>query len=337
MRPAPSWSGLARAGLAAAGVAAIAWLVRSAGMGGVARAVAGAGPWLPWIALGEFAAIASDVVALRLILGERGVAVPGGVWLRSAMSAYAAMVFLPSGRGVGEIARAAMLGPHVGVARAVAAGTSLQGLFLWANAIVCIPCWLAVASVAGPSSALAGLLAANALIAAVVSVALLRGLRHATIGAWLGRRVSRLAAHGPQFDAALRELPAPPVGAYVAAALGRLGQVVQAGALLAAVGVPVGVVPSLVCEAIHLVASGAGDLIPGQLGVSEASYRLFAAHLGLTHAAAAAVAIALVHRTCKVVLGSVCAVGAAMPSVGATSRTSSCATTPAASGRIRSR
>jgi hypothetical protein len=293
------------------GVGAVVGLVYDAGPDAVWNTLVRAGMFLPIVMLAEVGFVGMDVVSLRLMYGERAKAVPASVWLRSAMMAYGIMILLPAGRAGGEVMRAANLAPYIGGPRAAAGATLLQGVTLWGNTLISIPCYAAVALASGPTSALALLVAGNGLVTAVMGSALLFGARSTGVGGWLGRRIEALAAHGAHFDASIREMPAVPVLPIGAALLGRLSQSLQYGVILLAVGGSLTVGSALVAQAIHLVGAGLGDMVPNQVGITEGAYRIFAGHLGLSDAVAQAIAIALVHRISQFFLaGSSLAIGA---------------------------
>lgn len=280
------------------GVGAVVYLVYDAGPAAVWATLVAAGVYLPFVMLGEIGFVGMDVVSLRHMFGEHARRAPASVWLRSAMMAYGIMILLPAGRAGGEVARAANLGPYVGGARAAAGAAVLQGVTLWGNTLISIPCFIAVAAASGMGSSLAWLVLGNGLVTGVIGTVLLFGARFSRIGGWLGKRIKALASHGASFDESLREMKTPliPIGA---ALLGRVSQSVQYGVILLAVGGTLTLGSAFVAQAIHLVGAGLGDMVPNQVGITEGAYRLFASHLGLQDAVAQAIAIALVHRICQ--------------------------------------
>jgi hypothetical protein len=297
--------------LLALGVAAVVGLVYDAGPDAVWDALVRAGIWLPVVMACEIGFVAMDVVSLRLMYGPQAKHVPASVWLRSGMMAYGIMILLPAGRAGGEVMRAASLAPYIGGARAAAGATLLQGVTLWGNTLVSVPCYAAVALAASPTSTLALLVAGNGVITALLGAALLFGARMSSIGGFLGRRIKALASHGVQFDESLRAMPRAPLLPVGAAFVGRLIQSLQYGVILLAVGGTLTAESALVAQAIHLVGAGLGDMVPNQVGVTEGFFRAFAGNLGFSDAVAQAIAIALVHRICQFVLaGSSLGIGA---------------------------
>lgn len=285
--------------LLAVGIGAVVFLVHDAGPAMVWRTLASAAIFLPFIALGEIGFVGMDVVSLRLMYGEHAKRVPMLVWLRSAMMAYGIMILLPAGRAGGEVMRAANLAPYVGGPRAAAGATVLQGVTLFGNTLISIPCYVAVAMEAGPFDLLAILVLGNGIVTGAIGSVLLFGARFSRLGGWLGKRISALSAHGSKFDDSLREMPKAPVAPIVAAGVGRLSQAVQYAVILVAVGGTLTVGNAFIAQAIHLVGAGLGDMVPNQAGITETAYRLsagFAPALGLRDAAAQMISIALLHR-----------------------------------------
>lgn len=297
--------------LLALGVAAVTGLVYDAGADAVWNTLVRAGAWLPLVIACEVGFVGMDIVALRLMYGANAAHVPFRIWLRSGMMAYGIMILLPAGRAGGEVMRAASLAPYVGGPRSAAGATLLQGVTLWGNTLISVPCYVAVALASGPASPLALLVAGNGLVTALLGSALLFGARASSLGGFLGRRIKALAHHGSRFDESLREMPALPLLPIGAAFLGRVFQSMQYGVILLAVGGALTLESGLVAQAIHLVGAGLGDMIPNQVGITEGAYRVFASSLGFEDATAQAISIALVHRICQFALAGTClAVGA---------------------------
>ncbi|MBX3272558.1 MAG: flippase-like domain-containing protein [Sandaracinaceae bacterium] len=315
--PSSRWDRLKAIGrwlLLAVGVGAVVYLVYDAGPALVWRTLAAAAVFLPFVALGELGFVGMDVVSLRMMYGRHAQRVPASVWLRSALMAYGIMILLPAGRAGGEVMRAAGLAPYVGGPRAAAGAALLQGVTLFGNTLISIPCYVAVAAASSPTSVLALLVLGNGVVTGLIGTVLLFGARFSGLGGWLGKRVGALAAHGAKFDASLREMPRAPIGPIAAAGAGRVFQAAQYGVILVAVGGSLTLGNALIAQAIHLVGAGLGDMVPNQAGITETAYRLsasFAPTLGLSDAAAQMIAIALLHRIVQFSLAGVSlAVGA---------------------------
>jgi hypothetical protein len=296
---------LGKSALAVIGLAVIALLIAETGTDVLARALLRAASWLPLIGLAELATIAADLISLRALHGARAAEIPGRDWARSALLSYAAAVFLPGGRATGELARGAILARHVGGARTAVAGTRLHAAHLWGTALFSIPCWLALDG----DTTLGTAVAANGAWTAALGALFLFAPRiGGPVGAWLGQRVGALAGGGADLDRAVREQPVVPLFAIAGALISRGAQVAQSAILLFAIGGRWEADGALTSSAIQLVAASAGDLVPGQAGVIEGAYRVFAPSLGLAGGVADALAIALAIRVARV---AIAAVGAA--------------------------
>jgi len=293
-----AWRSVGRALLAIAGLGLVAALVRSAGPQRVAHVLWAARGWLPLLLALEMFQPVGDVIALRVLLGRPRTDVPMRAWLRSSAIAYSMMTLLPAGRGAGEIARASLLSRHVGGPRAAGASIRLQSAYTFAIALFALTECAVVATAPGGGSALALLLAADAVVLAVVASGLLAALRHPRLEKWLERLSRPLGPPGPPVrldvaEAVRRPLPA---GATSICCLARAAQVVQYGAVLRAVGGAWGVRGALLAHGIHLVGSTVGDVVPNQMGIVDGAYRAFARNIGLSDAPARALSIAfLVH------------------------------------------
>lgn len=292
--------------LLAIGVVAVTLLVRETGPAKVWAVLLGAGAHLPLIVLLEAAWISMDTLAVRALLGPHGKDAPAKVYLRSGMVALSIMVLLPAGRAGGEVARAALLGPYVGSARAGAAAARINGVTLLANALISIPCFVAIAMVVGAGDELALAVLGNAVVTGFLGLGILIVTRRAKVGGFLGKRFRSMVHWGPAFDEALREMPAIPYRAIALCFFGRMIQAFQYGIILHAVGGALTPTSGLVAQGIHLVGAALGDMVPNQVGFNEGAYRLFAEALGLAQDPARAVSIALVGRLAQFFLAGVC-------------------------------
>jgi hypothetical protein len=302
----------ARLLLAGVGLALVAYFLHKYDPARVARVLWEAGPWVPLVFFLELVQWSSDYVALRAILRERARSIPAATWVRAMAVAYAMMSLLPAGRVAGEVARGALFAKYIGAARAATTGAQLQASYLFANAILSLAAWVAVVSRVGPKDFLALLLAGNVLFQCAISGGLLASLRDERVGRWLDRmrrRFIRRASGSPPLDPAERKKL--PVGAMLACTAGRAAQVVQYAVILAAVGGVVTLRSAFVTHGIHLIAASLGDLLPNQLGVTDAMYTTFARDLGFSSEPARALSIAFVVRIAQLSLSAVCVVAAA--------------------------
>lgn len=295
---------LAQAALAIVGLGLIAYFVRDAGPERVARVLLGSAEWLPVIVGFGIVQATSDVLALRNLLGEVGGRVPRVAWVRTSAVAYAMTILLPAGRAAGEVTRGALLSAYVGGAPAATAAARLQASYLLANGVISIAAWLAVASGAGFGSTLSLLLAANTLLLALVAVGILALLRGDRAGRSIEKIRARLStrSNDAPLDPELRRRF--PWRAAAICTAGRVAQVAQYAAFLAAVGGIPSVRGALIALGIHIIGATAGDMVPNQLGAVDGAYRAFAPALGLASDPAKALSIAFVGHAAQLVCGA---------------------------------
>ncbi len=272
-------SRLGRALAALVGVGIVALLIRQSGPEQVLEAIVRAPLLFPLVVVLEMMMCACEVTAAFILYGKDRAKVPAGVIVRSTLFCYAVMSVLPFGRAVGEMTRAAMLAKYVGGARAAAVATQVQGMTLLGNAIISVPTAIAVAYLAGKTLLLAGI-SLNVVVTTVAGGGLLLATRKSQLGQRVGRYFRGGDVWGPEVDTHL-QAELKPVVPVAFMALGRTCQVTQRLVLLAAVGAQTGVVRAFCAQAIALVSSMVGDIIPGQIGVTEMGYRLGAQVLQL--------------------------------------------------------
>jgi len=317
---------IARGVLALAGLALVIHLVRAAGPDRVAHVLWQAGTLLPAIVALELVQPASDLLSLRLLLGERSARLPVATWARSSSVAYAMMVLLPAGRAAGEVARAALVARHVGAPAAATASTELQASYLLSNGLVSAIEGAVAASFLGTRSPLVLLLGANTLVMFAVAGALVAILWNARLGRWLDDALRRLTFGHRERAPATRESvrvnaaatqpqTSPrrlPWRAVIVCSVSRMTQVAQYGVILHAVGGIATVRSALVAHGIHIVGSTLGDVLPNQIGIVDGAYHTFAGALGFGGLAARALSIALIARTAQLLLAGVCVIVAAI-------------------------
>jgi hypothetical protein len=280
----------------------------------VAHVLWQAGSWLPVILTLEVVQASSDLVVLRMLLGDAASEVRCATWVRSSAIAYAMMILLPAGRVAGEVTRATLLAGPVGPSRAATASTQLQAAYLFANGALSCVAFFVVAAWRGPRSTLALLLAGNTLFMATASAGLLAILRHGRVGRWLEALRQRFFASvaGPSVPAApdrVRRLPWPEA---IVCSVSRCAQVLQYAVILRAVGGVSTPRSAFVAHGIHLVGATLGDMIPNQLGVIDGAYRTFAADLGFRDDPARALSIAFVVHIAQLLCASACIVVATL-------------------------
>lgn len=286
-----------------AGAALLTWLVLDAGPATVWAAVRAAGPWVPLILLFDAGWFAGEVLAHRVLLEDDARRMPARELLRANLAAYAFVALAPLGKAGAEIARALAVARRVGGPRAVAAAANVQSASLIANALVSVPCALAVFASVGPAAPLPWLVVGNAVVTLGLGATAVVLARRGRLGARLAARFEALRLEGAPIDEALRVRRATFARALGATSAARLSQTAQYGVLLAAVGGVASVPTALATQGVHLVGAGLGDFVPGQLGVVEGGYRLFSDALALEPASA--LAIGLLARASSLALAAV--------------------------------
>ncbi len=291
-----------RWGLVAVGLGAVVYFVVATGPAHVFAALASAGPYAPLVAGLELAAIATDVGAFASLLGAEASRVEWRAWLRSSAAAYGCFALMPAGRTASEVARASMLAAHVGTLRAATAGAQLQAAALVADGLISFACMLVV-RLTGDAHHLAAMLDGNAALTATSGIALLFLIRH--------RRVARrLAARFPRLFSGFATGETRPQAFGVAACawsmFGRLLLCLQYGIALYALGGGFSARGAAVAYGVHAVAATVGVGLPGQVGVADGAYLLFADTLGFAHEPAHALAVMLAIRATQVTIALVC-------------------------------
>lgn len=295
--------------MAALALGGLAYLIGRIGPDVVLGALGRSANLLPVVLLLEAGIAALETVALRALYGADAHRIPTRVLVRACLTGYPVMCLVPVGRAAAEAARAVVLAPYTSAGIAAAVATRLQGVLSLGNGLVCVMTAAAVVAAAGPP-ALAWALAGNSAVMFVIGAAVLALGAFARLGRGLARITQRAERFGAAFDGALRAAPPLPVAPLAAAVAARLVQVTQYGVLVVAVGGAGGVSSALIAEGIHMLGASAGDLIPSQLGATEATFALSAPALGF--AAADAVAIAILGRFAQLFWAAVGVVAAAL-------------------------
>ena len=258
---------------------------------------------LPALAALEGAMLACSVLALRALYGQSSARVSARQWTQAAAAGYAVGLVVPMGRSAAEATRAVLLGRSVGGPRAAVAAVQMQGVTLISNALFVAPATLAALALVGP--ALMPLLVfLNGLVAALLGGSILLLRQRGRPGRWLGAAVRRLQRFGIAFDAAEGASRGDLLRALAWECLARLTQAAQCWVALQALGQSVGPVRALATRGVLMVGSALGDLLPAQLGATEATLVVGAGALGLTAAIAASLALAV--HVGQLILGLLC-------------------------------
>jgi hypothetical protein len=273
-----------------AGLCAVYFLLRHAGFREVLDTLARGAPLFPLVLVLEAGILACSMCALRLLYGDDRHRLPLGGLVRAGLIGYAVMGLLPAGRTFAESARAALLSRYSTNARAWVAAVRLQGVSLLANAAISVLAFAALYHVTGPSVP-AFLVAGNMAVTAALGGAILFAGRRSKLGALLGKLVPRVDDFGREFDSHFAEKTSFPFRPFCFEFGGRALQVVQNGVLIVAVGGAFGVLHALCGEGLHLAGAAMGDLIPAQLGATEANFELSARVLSLKSSDALSIAL----------------------------------------------
>jgi hypothetical protein len=276
--------------------------------------------WLPAVFLLEALRIGCDSLSTLLLYGERGRAVPIRALLRAHVIAYPIIFLFPAGRAAGEAWKATALAPFTGAPAAAAAATANQALSLFGCFGVSIPCFLAALAAWGFS----GLTIAVG-VQAITAIAFATGIQLASraraVSGLIGRFSAAAGRATSSYQDQIQKLPIVPPGPLGAMLLSRAVQLTQLGVLLHAVSASSGraagsaamfLQRALLAEGVNLVGMAAGDVIPGQVGATDAAFSIAAPSLGIAAEAAIAISISM-----HAVQLTWCAVGAWLPLLGA--------------------
>jgi len=295
---------LVRLAMAVLGSGVLALAVWGAGAQAVLTGLGESLHAVPVVAALEGLFLCFSVLALRALYGEDASRVTFRQWLRAGALGYALGAVLPLGRAAAEAARAVLLGRSVGGARAAVAAVQIQGVTLLANALLSTLAAGAALTLLGVGG-ISALILANAVAAAVLGAGILVVRQRARPGRLLGGLSKRGRAFGLQFDAITGATRRNLLHSWLWELAARGVQVVQCGVALAAIHHPSSPGTTLVARGMLTLGGALADVIPAQLGGTEATLVLGASALGLTAASAAALAL-LIHGS-QLALALVCA------------------------------
>ena len=272
--------------LGAGGVAVIIYFLHATRLEDVRDALVSLSAWIPVLLAIEGARIAVEVIGTRSLYAPHRV--PIGLLVRTHIIGYCLAFYMPAGRATAETVKAAMLSKCATPARAAAVAAVNQSLALLALSAVATACAIGAACQPG----------AGRLVASVGAVAAITGglgfaIRFATLrldSGWLRRFAPKVAV---LFDDARGEIPRwfPPLPL----AMFLLNRALQLGSIALLMYVLSGHVTlgsTLVAGAVNYVGASLGDMIPGQLGATDATFSVSAGLIGLT--ASTAISIALI-------------------------------------------
>jgi hypothetical protein len=279
--------------LAIAGIGGLTFvlLLCNLGTSEVWRGLAALSAFGPALALLELGRTACELLGTRALLKTTDAQLPMLRFVRGQLLAQTLDVVMPAGRTAAEAAKATLYAPHLGLPQAAAIGAALQLACLAANALWALAGYVASADVGLPQPLRVGLLGFTAATGGVVIlVCVLASVPRAR--ALLGR-VRFLQATLERFALLLRQSPKALGQAVLAQLLGRAVQAVQLALLSYGLGAAPSFASSAILQAVYMVGAACGELIPAQLGATDAAFVLAAPALGLTPSAAFSASLAL--------------------------------------------
>lgn len=275
--------------LGGGGIAVIAYFLHRANLHAVGVVLAHVAPWLPVLLAIEGARIATEAVGTRSLYALPREHLPTGALLRAHVIGYSIAFYMPAGRAAAEAVKAALLARYATPVRAAAVAAANQSLALVGLAAAALVCLAGAATQPGTERLVGGL----AIVAAVTG-GLGIAMRIATLrmrGRWVHRFAPRAARFMDGTRDEIRQLvPALPMATFLAS---RALQLAAFAVLLHAVGGVVTVPAVLIAGGINLVGASLGDMVPGQLGATDATFAVWSRLLGLTPAAAIAIAVTM--------------------------------------------
>ncbi|MCA9647354.1 MAG: flippase-like domain-containing protein [Polyangiaceae bacterium] len=252
-------------------------------------------PFVPLMILLESGRIAGEYFSTRQLSGASSEELPRRTMLQAHLMSYALSIGLPIGRLFAEGAKATLLARHIGGPRAAAVATSSHVLCLISDATFLVTLSALVWFLSG-ESLLTYAVVAQAALSCLLAAALWV-LRRASWPAKALRRVPKAAAWATQMRAAQLPLGREVGRAMLGLLFGRTCQVACFLVALAVTRDGQGNVASLIsasagAQALNQLAGAVGDLMPAQLGVTDALFKGSAPLLGVSVETALAVAVA---------------------------------------------
>lgn len=292
--------------MAAFGVLTFGLLLWNLGDLEVLRSLLSLSSFLPVLLVLELGRLGCEVLGTRALLTAAGARVPTLPLLRGQLIAQALDVVMPAGRAAAEAAKASVYARYLGLPQAAAIATMLQLAVLVANACWAIAGYLASRDAPLPHAlrlALLGFAAAMSCLVLGVSAFAASPSARKLFGHLRFVEVSL-----QRFASLLRSAPRQLMNAVFAQLLARSMQALQ----LIVLGYALGAEPSLaraaIMEAVYLVGAASGELVPAQLGTTDAAFVLAAPAFGLTQGAAFSASLML--HAVQLLAGAMACLGA---------------------------
>lgn len=262
--------------------------------------------YAPLLCVLELGRLSCELLGTRALLRAADRRVPAPVFVRGQLLGQALDVVMPAGRAAAETAKATLFARYLGLPQAAAIATALQLAVLGANAA-----WALCGYLYSPNFELTPTLRIGLVFfTAVTSGVVLSVCVFAALPATrrLFARVRFVHASLERFADLLRTAPRALASALLAQFVGRGIQAMQLTVLVYALGVQPSFAHTAVMEAVYMVGAACGELVPAQLGTTDAAFVLAAPALGLTQSAAFSVSLAL--HAIQVAVGAVSFFGA---------------------------
>ncbi len=253
------------------GLLLVCLVLQHTGIDRVGQALWSASVYFPVILLFELGFWVFGALSQRALYGKQRNLIPWPAVLKAGCTAYAIMGLMPMGRVIAESARAVIFSKYVGKHQAALVAVQVQIVALLVTSFVgLLAAFVLMAKLGLLFFTWLALL--NALAALALGTLALLAAKHFKIGRKLGLFLPKVQVFGERFDAYFINTRVLPLWPMIFEGLSRTSQVIQNGFLVLAVGGALGIVPAFCSEAMHLMGATLGDLIPGQLGVTELVY-----------------------------------------------------------------
>jgi hypothetical protein len=282
------WRVAVQVALAVGGVAVIAYFLHTVEPALVRRAIGRLAAWIPVLLALEGARIAVEAAGTRALYGLGRERLPTGLLVRSHVVGYGLAFYMPAGRAAAEAVKATMLARCATPARAAAVAAANQSMALLGLAIAAVVCAAGASAIGAPE------LVASLLVVAAVTGGLGVAVRVATLrlrGGWVRRFAPKIATLVDDARGEVpRWVPLPALAAFLAS---RVLQLAGIAVLLYALAGEPTLAGALAADGVGLVGASIGDLVPGQLGATDATFSVSAGLVGLSPEAALSIALVI--------------------------------------------
>jgi hypothetical protein len=272
----------------ALGAWAVILLTRAAGTSDFAEAFSLVAPAIGILGLLELARVACEITATSTQLGRYVRPLGIALLVKGHLLSYATSNLAPAGRPAGEVLKAAAFAPMLGKPMAAAMAVRIQAASLYAGGAMSAAC-SAAAILARAPSWLSMALVVHTAFAWGTAALLMRA------GRWGGatKTASRLRVSLAMVEEGMRAFGPSTAGATVFLFLGRSIQVAQMAVVLAVLTRATTLQDSLLMQGLFMVGTALGDLIPGQIGATDAAFSMGASSFSATAGQGLAVAVAM--------------------------------------------